>query len=472
MASETEFPHPDRQIWLRRVGEALAGKDFATLVSSTDDAIRIEPLYDRAVAPTLLTRRRPAQCWTIVQRIDDINAERANRQALDDAGSGATGLSIAFEGAPAAYGFGLPASEEALERALDGIAVNRVHLRIETHPGSRASSEWLTRLLTRRRADPARLSIALGIDPAAILAGTGRLRVSIEALEASMPQSLAHFFALGLPGVLLEADGRVFHNGGATEAQELGIMIASAASYLRMFEAARQPLHYAVPHIGFALAVDQDQFLSIAKIRALRLLWARMQEACGIERSATSIHAETSYRMLARRDPDTNILRNAIAAFAAAAGGADSISVLPHTLPHGLPDALARRIARNTQIVLSGEVRLDIVADPASGSGAVETLTQRLCEAAWAELQRIEAEGGILRSLAAGGVQARIRAAQRARASAPESGRSAIVGTTHFPQAAERPVTVLAAERRIVVHEGPTACERLDAIRLDEPAGA
>src|SRR5690606_27027186 len=116
------------------------------------------------------------------------------------------------------------------------------------------------------------LKLAFGIDPAANFAGTGRLRMSLDALRASMPQSLAHFFALGVPGVLLEADGRVFHNAGATEAQELGAMLASAVSHLRMFEEARQPLVYAAPHVGFAISLDQDQFLGIAKLRALRKL--------------------------------------------------------------------------------------------------------------------------------------------------------------------------------------------------------
>ncbi|TIV91248.1 MAG: methylmalonyl-CoA mutase, partial [Mesorhizobium sp.] len=164
------------------------------------------------------------------------------------------------------------------------------------------------------------LNLSFGIDPAAIFAGTGRLRTSIEALQESMPQSLAHFFSMGVPGVLLEADGRVFHNAGATEAQELGTMMASVVSYLRMFEKARQPLVYAAPYIGFALSVDQDQFLSMAKVRALRKLWARIQEACSIPASTASIHAETSYRMMTMADPETNILRTAIAAFAAATG--------------------------------------------------------------------------------------------------------------------------------------------------------
>ncbi|TJV47749.1 MAG: methylmalonyl-CoA mutase, partial [Mesorhizobium sp.] len=240
---------------------------------------------------------------------------------------GATGLSLVFEGAPNAFGYGLPRTAEALETVLDGVPLNRIQVRIDAHPWSRAVADWLVAFLSKRRSDPAKLNLSFGIDPAAIFAGTGRLRMSIEALQASMPQSLAHFFSMGVPGVLLEADGRVFHNAGATEAQELGTMMASAVSYLRMFEEARQPLVYAAPHIGFALSVDQDQFVSMAKVRALRRLWARVQEACSISAATANIHAETSFRMMTSADPETNILRTTIAAFAAAAGGADSVSI-------------------------------------------------------------------------------------------------------------------------------------------------
>src|SRR5690606_33640483 len=148
-------------------------------------------------------------------------------------------------------------------------------------------------------------------------------------------------FALGIPGVLLEADGRVFHNAGATEAQELGATLASAAAHLRLFEDARQALVYAAPDIGFAVSVDQDQFLSIAKVIALRELRTRMLEVCSIPPSEASIHTETSCRMLTAADRETNILRSTLACFAAATGGADSITVLPHTRTHGLPAGFA-----------------------------------------------------------------------------------------------------------------------------------
>ncbi|MBA3448004.1 MAG: methylmalonyl-CoA mutase, partial [Pseudaminobacter sp.] len=458
-----------RPQWLTLAGKALAGASFEeALVSYSDDGIAIQPLYDRTGGAQLLPRKNPSLPWRVVQRADDIDPVRANAQALDDIAQGATGLSLVFEGAPNAFGYGLPATVSALETVLQGVALNRTHLRIDVHPSSRSMADWLVAFLTKRRADPAKLSLSFGIDAAAILSGTGRLRMSVEALQASMPQSLAHFFALGIPGVLLEADGRVYHNAGATEAQELGIMLAAAVSYLRLFEEARQALVYAAPHIGFALSVDQDQLLSMAKIRALRKLWLRAQEACAIRPSRATIHAETSYRMMTARDPETNILRTTLAGFAAACGGADSISILPHTIAHGLPGAFARRVARNTQLILAGESHIDFVADPASGSGGVEALTDALCQAAWKEFQTIEAEGGILKSLVDGQIQQRIIVAREQRTRDYRSGKRLLVGTTLYPTAGDSPVDVLDAEKRPLPTDGTAFCQRLDAARLDE----
>ena len=295
----------------------------------------------RSDAAPRAMRADPLAPWIVTQRIDDPDPHRANRQALEDIDQGATGLALIFEGAPNAFGYGLPAKPESLAIALHNVPFNRVHIRLDVHPASRASVDWLVVLLGKRRADPAKLSVSFGIDPAAAFAGNGRLRMSIEALKASMPQSLAHFFVLGLPGILLEGDGRVFHNAGATEAQELGIAIASAVSHLRMFEEARQALVYAAPHIGFSLAVDQDQFVSTAKLRALRLLWARVQEACSIPPATGSVHVETSYRMMTAKDPETNILRTTIACLRGGRRRRQFRRDPAAHIAHGLPDAFA-----------------------------------------------------------------------------------------------------------------------------------
>lgn len=459
----------DRQRWRALAEKAIEGASFEeTLVSRSDDGIRIDPLLERAIGAQASLRSRPDAPWTIVQRVDDPNIARARAQVEEDLAQGATGLALIFEGAPNAFGYGLPNTMEALESVLEGVPLNRVQLRVDVHPASRAMADWLVAYLVKRRADPAKLNLSFGIDPAATFAGTGRLRMSIEALQASMPQSLAHFFAMGVPGVLLEADGRVFHNAGATEAQELGIMLASAVSHLRLFEQARQALVYAAPHIGFALGVDQNQFLSLAKIRALRALWARIQQACSIPQSAASIHAETSYRMMTAKDPETNILRTTIACFAAVAGGADSVSVLPHTIAHGLPAGFARRIARNAQLILAQESHIGHVNDPARGSGSVEALTESLCEAAWAEFQQIEAEGGILPSLRDGHIQKRVTAACAERQMLYREGKRTIIGTTLYPAKTERPVETLDAQRRPAPTDGLIFCEPLLPSRLDQ----
>ncbi|MBZ9654313.1 methylmalonyl-CoA mutase subunit beta [Phyllobacterium lublinensis] len=469
LLKETEFAAIDRETWVKLAQKALKGADFSeTLISKTDDNIAIEPLYGRRRNAKLTPRKDPSQPWHIVQRVDDPDPVRANRQLLEDLENGATGISLVFEGAPNAFGFGLPSTREAVDKVLYGVHLDMIHLRMDVHPKSRACADWFVDYMRPRDVNPKTLSFSLGIDPAATLAGTGRLRMSIAALKASLPQSLSGFFSSDLPGIVLEADGRVYHNAGATEAQELGAMLSIAAGHFRLFEEARQPIVYAAPHIGFALAVDQDQFLSIAKVRAMRRLWARLQEACGARPSRATIHAETSYRMMTKKDPETNILRTTIAGFAAAVGGADSIAILPHTIAHGLPDAFARRLARNTQLVLADESNLAFVADPACGSGAVENLTEKLCEAAWREFQQLERDGGILQSLVDGKLQARIVNAREARAREYSSGQRAIIGTTLFAAKHERPVTVLDAPHMPLPTDGVVHCEPLTFPRIDE----
>ena len=174
-------------------------------------------------------------------------------------------------------------------------------------------------------------------------------------------------------------------------------------------------LEEARAEIAFLLAADADEFLSLAKFRALRLLWARVESACGLSPKPVRLHAETAFRMMTRYDPWVNILRTAMGVFCAGVGGADAVTVLPFTLALGLPDEFARRIARNTQLILIHEAKLAKVADPASGAGSFEALTEELCERAWRLFQNFEARGGMIASLRAGVPQREIATAAAAR---------------------------------------------------------
>jgi methylmalonyl-CoA mutase len=216
-------------------------------------------------------------------------------------------------------------------------------------------------------------------------------------------------------------------------------------AYLRALETHGHSPDGARDLLSFLLVADADEFLTVAKLRALRRLWARVEQACGLNPKPLRLHAETAWRMTTRRDPWVNMLRTTVAAFSAGIGGADGITVLPFTAALGLPDAFARRMARNAQLILLDEANLGRVADPAAGAGGFEALTDALCDKAWTLFQEIEREGGLLESLQAGALQARIAAVRTQREKTIATRREPITGTSEFPHIGEAEVTVLSS---------------------------
>ncbi len=371
------FPEVGRDAWLASLGAAAQEAGH-------------EAWHVRAArAPAF---RAPLGAGPYLQRIDERDPLEANRRARAALDAGASGLAIVFEDTAISFGGGLPASSEALAAALEGLPLNRVRLRLDPHPASRQSVDWLVQILSQRRLDPGRLNLAFGLDPAAIFAGGGRLNMSLEALEASLPQSIGHFFALGVPALLLEADARVAHNAGASPARELGAALAAAVMHLRMFETARQPLVYAAPHIGFTVAADTDAYLSAVKVAALRATWRKAQQICAIEPSTAWVHASTSHRLTGGSDDGVQIA----AVLGATLAGADTVAA--HR-------SLPVEAIRTLDAALSG-----IAARPGSRLAADAGDIAALADDAWREFLTLEAEGGILYSLAAGALQRRVAA--------------------------------------------------------------
>ncbi|MBZ5761605.1 MULTISPECIES: methylmalonyl-CoA mutase family protein [Rhizobium] len=424
------FAATDREAWLALVGKALKGADFdRTLVSATDDGIAIQPLYERRVAATPLARRQPSAAWAISQRIDDPDATRALSQLADDLANGATAVSMVFDDSAQGFGTGIGAGEEALVASLFAATAGYpVSVRLEQ--GGQSVSV-VDDLMQSGAYLPQ--TVHFGIDPFTPAAFGGR---PVETADLGTRFRQRQGLARG--GTILNADGRIIHNAGGTEAEELAVMAAAIAAYLRLLEAERIEPEAVLGAISLNLCADQDQFLTMAKVRAARLLFARIAEACGVDPAIRPhVFTETSYRMLTLRDPETNILRNTIAVFAAGTGGADEIAVLPHTLAHGIPDPLARRLARNTQLILTAESHLDHVSDPSAGSGGLEALTDALAAKAWALFGDIERAGGLQTAIANGSLASMVAQSRQKRPS------GLIVGTTLFAAEKERLVTVL-----------------------------
>jgi methylmalonyl-CoA mutase len=336
----------------------------------------------------------------VSQRVDHPVPAKANEFALADLEGGADALTLVTPKALAARGFGVGIdSIEDLDRTLGGVMLDLIHLRVDAGGHGRQMAALVLALAERRGHTLSELSLDLGLDPIGAMAAMGRMSASWDAMAQRMGDTLAHLTSKGFAGRAFLADGRVYHEAGASEAQELAAVLATGLSYLRGLESAGHSLDAARRSLSFLLVADADEFLTVAKLRALRRLWARVEQACGLEPKPIRLHAETAWRMTTRRDPWVNMLRSTVAAFSAGIGGADAITVLPFTAPLGLPDAFARRVARNTQAILLDESNLARVADPAAGAGGFEALTDALCEKAWGLFQEIEREGGILESL-------------------------------------------------------------------------
>lgn len=439
-----DFPQATREQWLKLVEGVLKGADFEKkLVFRSHDGIAIQPLYPKAEGSTPVAREQAGR-WRVSQRVDHPDPAKANELAIVDLEGGADALTLVTRKAPAARGFGVQInSVDDLDRALDGVMLDLIHLRVDAGGHGRQMAALVLALAERRGHKLSDLSLDLGLDPLSAMAAMGRMSASWDAMARRMGDTLAHLSAQGFAGRVFLADGRAYHEAGASEAQELAAVLATGLSYLRGLEAAGHSLDAARRSLAFLLVADADEFLTVAKLRALRRLWARVEQACGLEPRPLRLHAETAWRMTTRRDPWVNMLRTTVAAFSAGIGGADAITVLPFTAPLGLPDAFARRVARNTQLILLDESNLARVADPAAGAGGFEALTDALCEKAWGLFQEIEREGGLLESLKGETLQGRITAVRAQREKAVATRREPITGTSEFPNINEADVTVL-----------------------------
>lgn len=473
-ASENVFPQASMSDWHLAAEKALEGAEFdAALTSRSADHLLIKPLYERVKDAVPLARPNGATPWTLVQKMDHTDPKAANTLAREDLLNGATGLAMVFADAHTARGFGLEAAPETFDQALDGIDLNAIHLRLEPGPRGKKTQTLFADYCKRMGYEAAALNVRFGLDAIGAVAACGTMRWPFAVIQDHMRLEWQNRLDDGFKGPFFEADGRVFHDAGATEADELGIVLANALAFFRALEAKDGHVQKAADAIGFTLSADADQFMTTAKFRAMRLLWNRVQDACGIAAKPAFIHAETSFRMLAGGDPNTNLLRLATATFAAGVGGADTMTVVPFTAPLGLPNAFARRMARNLQSMLLEESNLYRVIDPAAGSGAFEAITDQLAARAWDRFQAIERSGGIDKALTDGLIQSWVRSANTARRQALALGRKTVLGVTLHRHDGAADGSVLSVERRpeLIITKGALTVEKLASMRDEDLLG-
>ena len=467
------FNGHDEAPWRAAIDKILKGADFdKRLVSKTADGIALQPLYKQAADATPLASAHTGHPWQLAQRVDHPDPQAANRFALDDLANGAGTLVLVSADSFTARGFGASAlTPDTLDIIFADVALEMIGVRLEAGPSAVDAAKAFAAFASKRGVKPAETSIAFNLAPLTDFMTAGILASDWPATATTLATAVKDLTGQGFAGPFISCDARPVSEAGGSEAQELAVAIAAAVEYLRALEANGVTLTDAAAAISFTLPIDAAQFEGVAKLRALRKLWSRVRHASSLADEPVHIHAETAWRMATRRDPGVNMLRTTMATFIAGIGGADSLTVLPYTLASGLPDGFARRIARNTQSILTEESNLFRVTDPAAGSGAIEALTDELCRAAWAIFQDVEREGGLVASLNKASIQDRIAATAAERAKRLATRREPLTGTSEFPQIEEPKSGGLLAiepQPRIAVTGGALVITPLSSHRLSE----
>jgi methylmalonyl-CoA mutase len=251
----------------------------------------------------------------------------------------------------------------------------------------------------------------------------------------------------------ISISGYHMQEAGATQVQELAFTIADGMEYVKYGVASGLDIDKFAGRLSFFFAIGMNFFMEVAKLRAARVLWHRVMTKLGAQDERSKMlrtHCQTSGVSLQEQDPYNNVIRTTIEAMAAMLGGTQSLHTNALDEAIALPTDFSARIARNTQIVIQEETGMTKVVDPLGGSYYIEALTQELVDKAWEIIERVEAEGGMAKAVAAGWPKAMIEEAAAARQARVDKGEDVIVGVNKYRLASEDQLETLEVDNHAV----------------------
>lgn len=435
-----EFKKPTYEQWQAEVEKALKGGDFhKKMFTKTYEGITLQPIYTPALhgekipkgvypgAGEFLRGTKASgyikDSWGVSQYVDESFPKDANHASLYEIVKGGTIHNIRLDEATrhdqdvqvgAAVGIGGTSlsTMDDCRQLIERFNLKENPLYIETGASAAILLGMLAATVKGSKKQTSDLKGLVGADPIGVWAKDGTLHMSLDTAFDEMAHTVvwAKEQAPELKTVLVSGD--VYANGGANDVQEVAYALATAVCYVRQLAQRNIDIHTIANSMMFTFSLGANFFMEIAKLRALRVLWARIMEAFGAEEAdrAVHVHGRTSAFTKTVYDPYVNLLRNTTQAFSGVVGGLNSLEVSPFDQPIRKADDFSRRIARNIQVMLQTEFELRQPVDPVGGSWYVETLAAELCEKIWAEFQTIEAKGGIVAALKEGYPQAQVKA--------------------------------------------------------------
>ncbi len=439
------FPPVNTSEWEAKINEDLKGADYQKrLVWRTPDGIAVKPYYRAEDTQNIgVMNAQPAEYpfvrgfstesnnWGIRQDIETNDQEQANALAKDAIARGATEIGLVATDIE---------TEAQLTSLLNGICPSETILHFGAANSYPDFSEILASYIKTNKLNSENVKGSLDFDPISYLLINGDFWQS-ESYDMGQVAKMVRYAKENLPAMrVINVNAHYYNSGGATLVQELAFGLAMGSEYLSIATEAGIKADDVAQRMMFTFGIGSNYFMEIARLRAARLLWAKIAEQYNTQESRSMqmyIHCNTSAWNKTLYDPYVNILRTTTEAMSAILGGTNSLSILPFDTFFKDPDEFSTRIARNQQIILKEEAYLGKVIDPAAGSYYIENLTQSIAEAAWKLFLEVEEMGGIIKAIKSGWIQEEVEKSANQRRDDIANRRLVLLGTNQYPNTSE-----------------------------------
>lgn len=437
-----EFPPVSTPQWEEKIQQDLKGADYEKkLIWKTAEGFKVKPYYRAEDLLNLkpMLSSLPGQFpfvrgtdagpkdWLIAQDIEFADTIKANEAGRHAAERGANAL---------IFNASHIKSATEIKTITNGIDLYRTFIGFNSAPSYTGLIDYLKEALGD---DLGKLTGMLDFDPLSYVLTNGNF-YRTEEQDLAEGAELLRAAAGARDLKVISVNGQYFHNAGSTLTQELAFALAAGNEYLNWYTSNGFTARETASRMVFHFATGGNYFMEIAKLRAARLLWARITEQydpASREACRMFMHTTTASWNKTMYDPYVNMLRTTTEAMSAAIGQADIITVLPFDLTYQDPDEFSMRIARNQQIILKEESNLNKVADPAAGSYYIENLTASLAESAWKLFLEVEEKGGMLEAIKQGFIQDQVAHSARIKADDIANRRTLVLGTNQHPNTGE-----------------------------------
>lgn len=407
-----DFPEVTKDQWIYRATKDLKGLPFETLTQTKENGIKIAPFYTLEDGVQQLPLFNHTD-WEIAENIDVYDDRLSNQLALSLLNQGATALAFKLYHTP------------DFKVLLQDIGLDYIAVSFQFFEDVTETVHSLKLYLHARNFNESSLNFTYNYDPIATLVSSGILAQNL----AELPSAYLAFISNASVKRNLCINSEIYHEAGASPAWELACTLAHATEYLNWVSNEKQSFR-----VQLNVAAGSDYFMEIAKLRALRKVFALLLEQY-IQPTTLYIHCSTAARHLTVLDSNNNLMRSTTSSMAAIAGGCNSLNTLPYNFTYQETNDFSNRMARNIQLILKGESYFDKISDVAAGSFYLQQLTDELAQKAWSIFQGIEANGGFLASLKSGFIQQNIAESNNLEQTQFEEGKKILVGVNKFPAA-------------------------------------